>query len=219
MQPLTLDPIHDDPRLEGAKRQQDLFTDIHDDPLLLRSITWERSGNRRGFIETQELERQALVNDFEFHGIPIQIRLENLQALRDLRDDQELTELRVAGPGRQSAAFPQMKVPDEVYVITEEWRDFPAFFANWLNHACAERPELGAPYAKAIRVRQRDDNGEESVSYRHEPRPGTRLFRWRTPADAAATGERDSGLVVPGSFSMFAGGDEEEVVEATGKTK
>lgn len=214
MRPLTDNPLPDDPRLQEAVRQQDLFTDHHDNPLLLRGIPWERTGNRRGFVETQELERQALVNDFAFHGIPILIRLDNLEALRDLYRDPTMTELTVMGPGRNAAAFPNMAIPDEPHTITAEWREFDAFFANWLNHRAAEDPMLGAPWDKAVRVRTTDDNGDETIRHRLEPRPGRRLFRWRTPADMAQ-GERPSGLIVPGYTSVFADGDDEEEAQET----
>lgn len=212
MRPLTDNPLPDDPRLQDAVRQQDLFTDHHDNPLLLRAIPWERTGNRRGFVETQELERQALVNDFAFHGIPILIRLCDLDALRDLYRDPDKTELTVMGPGRNAATYPNMAIADEPYTITAEWREFNAFFANWLNHRAAEDPALGAPWEKAVRVKTTDDNGDETVRHRLEPRPGRRLFQWRTPADMAQ-GERPSGLIVPGSFSVFGDGDEEEEAE------
>ncbi len=213
MQPVSLSPLHDDPRLGDAKRQQDIFTDHHDDELFLRAIPWENVGRRRGFIQSQDLERQALVNDFAYHGIPIQVRLHDLDALRAWRQDPELTELVVMGPGRQAVNHPDQPVRDEAYTITAAWQDFPPFFANWLNYRAAEDPALGAPWSKAVKVRTQDDNGETSVHYRHEPQPGRRLFAWRTPADAVP-GQRPSGLILPATFNPFADGDEEEEAPA-----
>lgn len=214
MQPVTLNPIHDDPRLADAVAQQDLFCALHHNPAALRLIPWEPRNGRRGLIETVEMERQAVINSLSFHGIPIQVRLADLDALRDLRRDPSLTELTVRGPGRMAFAYPKDSTPDEDYTITTEWRDFPAFFANWLNHQAAEDPALGAPWSKMVKQITTDENGETSVRYREELRPGRRLFYWRTVADKAATGERDSGLVVPGSFDVFADGDETEEVPA-----
>lgn len=203
----ALMPVADDPR--AAITQQELFTLLHERPDLLRQIPWESTPTKRGVIATNELERQALVNDFEFHRIPIQMRLVSLDALREVRRDASLTELRVWGPGRNAAAFPNQRVPDEEYVITEEWQDYPAFFANWLNHRAAEDPLFGAEWTRKIKHVSRSDDGEISVSFSDEHHPARRLLEWRMPADQAS-GERPSGLVVPPSVNFFADGLEEE---------
>jgi hypothetical protein len=213
MQPVSLNPLHDDPRLGDAVRQQDLFTDFHTNPTLLRGIPWERREGRRGFVETQDMERQALVNDFHFHGIPILVRIEDLEALRALHGDPAMTEITIMGPGRNAATYPHQAIPDEPYTITAQWQEFNPFFANWLNHRCAEDPALGAPWSKAVRVKTTDDQGGATIEYKHIPQPGRRLFRWRTPADLER-GERPSGLIVPAGFSPFNGGDEDAAEEA-----
>lgn len=202
-----LTPVPDDPR-EGIS-QQNLFTTLHEKPAILRKIPWESKPNRRGVLETNELERQALINDFEFHGIPVQVRIADPDVLRSIYGP-DATELRIVGPGRLAWAMPNQRIPDEEYVITAQWRDFPAFFANWLNHRAAEDPLIGAAWTKMIKVRSKDENGEESVRYRGETHPPRRLLAWRTQADLAE-GERASGLVVPSSArvpAFLADGDE-----------
>lgn len=201
-----LNPVPDEMRTGIA--QQALFTTLHEKPALLRQVPWVKTGGRRGVMDTNELERQALINDFEFHGIPIQMRLASLDVLRAIYGP-DATELRLMGPGRMAWAMPDQRVPDEEYVITERWADYPAFFANVLNHRAAEDPELGAAWTRMVKTRSRDDNGEESVSYRPEPHPARRLLEWRTPADKVA-GERDSGLIIPATAlpQFLADGDE-----------
>lgn len=209
-----LNPIPDDPRLANAITQQELFTVLHEQPELLRQIPWTSTKERRGVIATNELERQALINDFEFHGIPIQMRLVSVAALQEIRRDPTLTELRVIGPGRMAWAMPGARIPDEEYVITDKWQDFPAFFANVLNHKAAEDPLFGADWTRMIRTRSTSDNGDEAVTHRPEPHPARRLLEWRTNAERVQ-GETASGLIVPPTTpNFFEDGDDDEPASA-----
>lgn len=183
--------------------QQDLTTLIGERPDLLRLVPWVRpkdgqgryTGPRKGVLETLGYERTALINDFCRHDIPIQVRLD-VDMLQELYLDPEMTELEIAGPHATAWAMPSRPLPDQVYVIDGTWRDYNAFFANWLNHVASENPDFGAEYSRF--TWEDVIVGGQVTKQRVEQRiPPRKLFEWRTQADALASGQRDSGLYAP----------------------
>ena len=97
--------------------------------------------------------------------------------------------------------------------MTEEWADYPAFLANWLNHQAAENPLLGADWTRKIKHVTTSADGERSVTFTDEHHPARKLLEWRMPADKVE-GERASGLVVPATINFFADGVVEEEAPA-----
>lgn len=164
---------------------------------LLR-VTWaaprDEEGNLigpPGLHDLKGTQRTMIVNDLTRHAIKAQIRIASLETLRAVTGDDTATSIAVKGP--TEASYVPGDTPWVDYAITDQWQEYPAIFASWLDYAISHNKRLGAGHVENRLV---DDVASGQVVKRwqqYHVRP-QRLFEFRLPGDQGGA----AAVVVPG---------------------